>query len=117
MDIHRIRDALTKLRFNPKWINNEITEALVAAWCIEFLRLRRVGGFRPVEVITISLLMVVVRHLIQQAGKRGRSAEHGEIVLSDRTTQMGFMGYRRGAHGARRGARWTRRRSSSEYPY
>lgn len=105
MDLTALKSKIGTIPTSLKRLANaELVEALIATWAIEFLRLRRVGGFRPVEVITISLLMVIVRHVIQRAGKRGRG-EHHEVIVSRRFAQVDPVGHQRDIFD---GTRWKR---------
>ena len=53
---------------------SEVAEALIATWCIEFLRVRKVGGFHVVEIIVISALMIGVKAIVVEASKRKDNA-------------------------------------------
>lgn len=105
--------AITKLKgmlSNLK--SSEVAEALIATWCVEYLRVRRLGGFNVVEIMAISLLMLSVKAIVTEASRRRYSDTNRTFVMSRRNPQMGGMGvYRgsartypgfRGSHGPRR---------------
>jgi hypothetical protein len=48
----------------------EVAEALIATWCIEFLRVRRIGGFNVVQIISVSLLMLIIKQIVFEASRR-----------------------------------------------
>lgn len=84
-----VKTTFTNLR------KDEIAEALIATWCVEFLRMRRLGSFNVVEIIVVSVLMLGVRTIINEAARR----KHGgttqkSVVVSDRITQVGQMEFR-----------------------
>ena len=105
--------ALTKVkRVLSNLKSSEVAETLVATWCVEYLRLRRLGGFNTVEIMAISLLMLSVKAIVTEASRRRYSDKDRTFVMSRRNPQMGGMGvYRgstrtyprfRGSHGSRR---------------
>jgi len=67
---------------------SDIAEALIATWCVEFLRVRKIGGFNVVEIIVISVLMLGVKTIIMEASRRRYSGKGKSFVMSNRTTQM-----------------------------
>jgi hypothetical protein len=90
---------------------SEVAEALIATWCVEFLRVRKVGGFNVVQIMIISFLMLGVKTVIMEASKRRHNGKSRTYVMSTRTSQMEPMevrhndsvrGYRRGNHVYRR---------------
>ena len=82
----RVGTTLTHLR------KSEVAEAMIATWCIEFLRVRRLGGFHVVEIVVISALMLGVRTIVKEAGRRRDSGKVRTHTMSVRTTQMDSMG-------------------------
>lgn len=94
----RVGKSLTHMK------KSEIAEAMIATWCIEFLRVRRVGGFNVVEIIVVSALMMGVKAIVSEASRRrGNVRSH---TMSIRTTPMDSMGIdERPTHSHR----WTRR--------
>jgi hypothetical protein len=83
--------------------SSEVAEALIATWCIEFLRVRRLGKFNVVEIMVISVLMLGVKTIITEAGRRRYSEQNRTIVMSNRTTQVDRMGVHRDATGSYKG--------------
>jgi hypothetical protein len=71
----RVKTTLSHLK------SSEVAEALIATWCIEFLRVRRVGGFHVAQVITISLLMLIIKAIILEAGRRN-NGNHKKVIVS-----------------------------------
>ena len=82
-----IGDKIKKIGSNLK--SGEVAEALIATWCVEFLRLRRVGGFNVAQIMVISILMLTIKAIIIEASKRKDNER--SVVLSNRNTQMGRM--------------------------
>ena len=115
---------LHNISFNVSWtqikrvFDSDLAEMLVTTWAIEFLRLRRHGQFHFTHMILISLLMVIVRALIHEAGRRSDNGPHREIVLRSRRSQMESLGDRRSATGYDRWFKHRgRKRRPGEYPY
>lgn len=73
---------------------SEIAEALIAAWCVEFLRTRKVRGLNVVEVIAISTLMMGARAVIMEARRRKNGESEHSVVMSNRFTSMDRMAKR-----------------------
>ena len=98
---------------------SEVAEAMIATWCMEFLRVRKVGGFNVVEVIVVSALMLGVKTIIQEAGRRRGHEGSKSFVMSNRYTQMGRMAPYRDPFSADRRVRRARRdrQSGSNYQY
>jgi hypothetical protein len=71
--------------------SSEVAEALVATWCIEYLRVRRLGGFNVVEIMAISALMLGVKAIVMEANRRKYNGKGRTVVVSRRNTQMGEM--------------------------
>ena len=67
---------------------SDVAEALIATWCVEFLRVRKVGGFNVVEIVIISVLMLGVKTIIMEASRRRYSGKGRTFVMSNRTSQM-----------------------------
>lgn len=115
MDTTALRAKLDTVTTQLKRLGNaEVAETVLTTFAIEFLRVRKVGGFRPIETITISLLMVVVRVIIAEAGKRGEQNGHGKVVVSRGPPPVEPMGYQGDLFGRRR---WKRSRRTERYPY
>jgi hypothetical protein len=96
----QIKDALKGLA------NSETAEVLVTTWAIEFLRLRRYGKFNFGHMVGISVLMLIIRLIIEEAGRRS-NGNHREVVLHGRRSQMESMGNRR--NSTRHDWDWLRR--------
>ena len=82
----------------------ELAEALIATWCIEFLRVRKAGGFNVVEIVAISALMMGVKAVVMEASKRRYDGKTQKVVMSHRTApmdEMVFSEYPPGAVGGR----------------
>lgn len=77
--------------------NAEVAEALIATWCVEFLRVRRLGGFHVVEIVVISALMLGLKAIVAEAGRRRNSGK--TYTLQARTAPMGRMDIRRRPDG------------------
>ncbi len=94
----RVGKTLTNMK------KSEIAEAMIATWCIEFLRVRKVGGFNVVEIVVVSALMMGVKAIIMEASRRrGNVRSH---TMSIRTTSVDSMGV--DTHTVNPN-RWTRR--------
>lgn len=114
MDLSALKAKIRTIPTSLKRLGTaDVAEALIAAWAIEFLRLRRVGGFRPVEMIAISLLMVALQALIKQAGRRGQNG-HRQVVVSGGHSQVDTVGYQRDLFESRR---WKGHRRPKRYPH
>jgi hypothetical protein len=89
---------------------SEVAEALIATWCVEFLRVRKVGGFNVVEIVVISVLMLGVKTIITEASRRRYSDKNRTFVMQSRATQVDPLAVRKhsfktrkhGSHGFRR---------------
>ena len=68
--------------------SSEVAEALIATWCIEFLRMRKIGGFNVVEIIVVSALMLGVKTIITEAGRRNSGDTRRSFVMSDELSSM-----------------------------
>lgn len=79
-------DRLSKMLTNIT--KNEVAEALIATWCIEFLRMRKVGSFNVAEMILISTLILTLRTLITEASRRRYHDKARTYVMSRRTSQL-----------------------------
>jgi hypothetical protein len=91
--------------------NSDIAEAMIATWCVEFLRVRRFGGFHVVEIMVISVLMVGLKYMVTEASRRRRRGDKAYTMQTGATQMesMDFGGYRSGTyHGARRFGRGVR---------
>lgn len=71
---------------------SEVAEALIATWCIEFLRVRKIGGFNVVEIVVISALMLGVKTIITEASRRRYSDQGKRFVMSTDVTPMEHVG-------------------------
>ena len=74
--VTKVADKLSNLK------KSEVAEALIATWCIEFLRVRKIGGFNVVEIVVISALMLGVKTIVVEAGKRKYHGSKREVVMS-----------------------------------
>jgi hypothetical protein len=92
----KVRKILSNLK------SSEVAEALIATWCVEYLRVRRLGGFNVVEIIAISVLMLSVKAIIMEANRRRYSDKARTFVMSTGTTQMDEMGVHRSPSGSYR---------------
>ena len=80
---------------------SDVAEALIATWCVEFLRVRKVGGFNVVEIVIISCLMLGVKTIIIEASRRRYSGNKNRTyVMSSGPSQMDTMGSEQHAPGA-----------------
>lgn len=70
--------------------SSEVAEALVAAWCMEYLKARRLGGFNIYQIMTISVLMLIVKSIIEH--KKDANEDENSVIVSDRITPMDPMG-------------------------
>ena len=93
LNITHVGDKLKRVFSNLK--SSEVAEALIATWCVEYLRVRRLGGFNVVEIVAISLLMLSVKAIVMEANRRRYSDKDRTFVMSTRRTQMGNVGFRR----------------------
>jgi hypothetical protein len=83
---------------------SEVAEALIATWCIEFLRVRKVGGFNVVEIVVISALMLGVKTIVMEASKRKYSGKARSVVVSRGPAQMDPMALYKRSPRTRRGS-------------
>lgn len=60
---------------------NEVAESLIASWCIEYLRARRIGGTNVYQILAISVLMLIVKIIVEES-KNGQTRR---VVVSDRS--------------------------------
>ena len=88
-----VGDKLKGIFSNLK--SSEVAEALIATWCVEYLRVRRLGGFNVVEIVAISLLMLSVKAIVTEAGRRRYNDKTRTFVMSSGTSQVDRMGVRR----------------------
>lgn len=73
----------------------EVAETLLATWCVEYLRVRRLGGFHVVEIIAVSILMLGIRAIVTEASKRRNNGnKRRTYVVSTGDSQMGSMDQR-----------------------
>jgi len=70
----------------------EVAEALIATWCIEFLRIRKFGGFHVVEILVISVLMMGVKTVIFNRARRHHNAKHRSYPMQNGDTQLQRVG-------------------------
>lgn len=85
--------------------SSDLAEAMIATWCIEFLRVRRFGGFHVVEIIVISVLMVGLKYMVTEASRRRRRGHKSYEMQTGfaQMERMDFGEYRSGSyHGSRR---------------
>ena len=81
---------------------SDVAEAMIATWCIEYLRIRKVGGFNVVEIVVISALMLGVKTIVIEAGRRRYSDKGKRFVMPDENTQVEPVGNHRGSANAHR---------------
>lgn len=74
--------------------SSEVAEALIATWCIEFLRVRKVGGFNVIQIVAISALMMGVKAIVMEASRRRYSDQNRTFVVSRRHAPMDSMARR-----------------------
>ena len=67
---------------------SEVAEALIAAWCVEYLRVRKVSGFNVVEIIAVSALMMGARAVVMEAQRRRTDGEGKTVTVSSRITPV-----------------------------
>ena len=94
---------------------SEVAEALIATWCIEFLRVRKIGGLNVVQIVTISILMLGVKTIITEASRRRYGGKDKTLVMSNRYTSMEPVGDHRGSHVSDKWVRRPRRRQRYNY--
>jgi len=70
----------------------EVAEALIATWCIEFLRMRQMKSFNVIEMVTVSILMLGVKAVIADTGRRRHEGRNHTFVMSDELSPMDRMG-------------------------
>jgi hypothetical protein len=84
----------------------EVAEALIATWCIEYLRVRKIGGYHVIEIVVISVLMLGVKTIVSR-----RSKEHGKTnsyPMSNGYTYMEPVASNRNSFRARNRSRRSR---------
>ena len=84
--------------------NSDVAEAMIATWCVEFLRVRRFGGFHVVEIVVISVLMVGLKYMVTEASRRKRRGDKSYTMQTEgaQMERMDFGDYRSGTyHGSR----------------
>lgn len=117
--ITKAKRAVSRLK------TSEVADALVATWCVEYLRARRLGGFNVVEMMAISLLMLSIKAIVLEANRRHHNGKNRTVVVSSWDTQVGEMGlspdstrtypeYRRYVHGR---ARFRQRQPGHRNPH
>lgn len=83
-----LRTASTRVKQTFSHLkSSEVAEALIATWCVEFLRVRRFGGFNVAQIMTISILMLIVKQIILEASRRNGNGE-ARVVVSDWHTSV-----------------------------
>ena len=95
---------------------SEVAEALIATWCIEFLRVRKLGGFHVVEIVLISVLMLGVKTIVTEAGRRKHNVKTRSYPMSSKATYMEPVAVKRnrvGASNRSRRPRFDRRHTDS----
>ena len=88
---------------------SEVAEALIATWCVEFLRVRKIGGLNVVQIVTISVLMLGVKTIITEASRRRYGGKDKSTVVSNRTTSVESMGIHGNSYVPNQRVRRTRR--------
>lgn len=91
-DLWRIKMYPKLKKFFSGLRSEEVAEALIATFCVEFLRVRRLGGFNVVEIVAISALMLSLRAVVLEANRRRFNEKDRTFVVSRRNTQVGSMG-------------------------
>lgn len=71
---------------------NEVAEVLIATWCVEFLRMRRLGSFNVIEIVVVSALMLGVKVVSSQTGRGRHEGSNRTFIMSDELAPMEFMG-------------------------
>ncbi len=92
--------------------NSDVAEAMIATWCVEFLRVRRFGGFHVVEIVVISVLMVGLKYMVTEASRRKRRGDKSYTMQTGRAQmeQLDFGDYGAGTYnGSRRFGRGRKR--------
>lgn len=85
----RLRSLFTRVSNTLSHMkSSEVAEALIATWCIEFLRVRKVGGFNVVQIVAISALMMGVKAIVMEASRRRYSDQNRTFVVSRRHAPM-----------------------------
>lgn len=103
---HKLKEVFSNLK------SSEVAEALLATWCVEYLRVRRLGGFNVVEITAISLLMLSVKAIITEASRRRYNDKSRTFVMSSRTTPVGeVVSYRNATYSHSKYGRDGERRS------
>jgi hypothetical protein len=98
----RLSTASTQVKTTLSHLkSSEVAEALIATWCVEFLRVRRVGGFNVAQIMAISILMLVIKQIILEASRRNGNGETRVIVSNwdapvPRRRYGGYRSYRDG---------------------
>jgi len=88
---------------------SEVAEALIATWAIEFLRVRRLGGFHVLEIIVISTLMLGVKAIISEAGRRQHNVRTRSYAMPNKRSRMESVDFNEYAFRTRYGPRHTGR--------
>lgn len=91
-------------RIFSKINKSEVAEALIATWCIEFLRVRKIGGFNVIEIVVISAVMLGVKAMVIEASRRRYSDKERTFVMppgSARVEPMVFGDYSSRTHKRR----------------
>lgn len=83
----RTKKALSQLS------QNDVIEAALATWCIEFLRVRKVGGLNILQIVVVSTLLLGVKTIIvETSGRKKGNAQIRQFVMSAKGPRMESMG-------------------------
>ena len=119
--VTKLSNVFTKIKAAFTYLKrSDIAEALIATWALEFLRVRRLGGFHIVEIIIISTLMLGVKAIVTEAGRRRHNVRNRSYDMPDGYPFMEPMEI--GKYTARtsnrsRRSRFTRRRPERRDAY
>jgi hypothetical protein len=112
----RLRNLGTRASTTFAYVKkSEVAEALIATWCIEFLRVRKIGGLNVVQIVTISILMLGVKTIITEASRRRHGGKDKSIIMSNRFTSMEPVGNHRDSDVSDKWIRRPRRRQRYNY--
>ena len=87
--------------------NSDVAEAAIGAWCVEYLRVRKLGmGFHVIEIIALSVFMLGAKAIVSEAVRRRTGNGKGRsTTLQNWTPQMAAMGRARHTRQAAQGFR------------
>lgn len=106
----RLANAFTVVKTAAIKVNkSELAEVIIATWCVEFLRTRRLTGLPVAAIVGISALTVMIK-LVAVGTSRGRDGDE-TFVVSDWHASMGTP-FDRDARDPHRRVRNHRRRGT-----